>query len=102
MSNPDTLGRIDKALRPVLKEIHRFPWIRVQACCAGHKPKDSLWLEVSVLEASGLDRLTELLRILDSKISGTDIQLNYLFAYTKNGPESLGQHGWIYMSVEVF
>jgi len=102
MSNPDTLGKVDKALRPVLKELHRFPWVRVEACCAGHKPEDSLWLEISVLGASGLDRLAELLRILDAKLSGTDIHMDCLFAYTESGPDSLGIHGWIHMSLEIF
>src|SRR5437764_11599941 len=102
MSNPDTLGKVDKALRPVLKELRHFPWILVEACCAGHKPEDSLWLEVAVLGASGLNRLAELLRIIDSKLGGTDIHMDCLFAYTETGMESVGLHGWIYMSIEVF
>ena len=48
MSNPDILGRADKVLRPVLKELHRFPWLRVEGCCAGHKQEDNLWLEKGV------------------------------------------------------
>jgi len=50
MSNPDIIGKSDKVLRPVLKELHRFPWMHVEVCCAGHKPEDSLWLEVRVLD----------------------------------------------------
>jgi hypothetical protein len=102
MSNPDILGRADKVLRPVLKELNRFPWLRVEGCCAGHKQEDSLWLEVSVLGASGLSRLAELLRILDSKLAGTDIRLDCLFIYSAGGSEEPVPHGWIYQTVEVF
>src|ERR1700704_293034 len=102
MSNPDILGRADKVLRPVLKELNRFSWMRAEGCCAGHKPEDSLWLEISVLGASGLSRLSDLLRILDSKLAGTDIRLDCLHIYTAGGPEEPVPHGRIYVTVEVF
>ena len=94
MSNPDILGRADKILRPVLKELHRFPWLRVEGCCAGHKQEDSLWMEIRVLGSSGLSRLSELLRILDSKLAGTDIRLDCLLIYRAGGPEEPVPHGW--------
>ena len=53
MSNSDILSKADKALRPVLKELGRFPWIRLEGCCAGHKPEDSLWLEINILDPPG-------------------------------------------------
>src|SRR2546421_5586141 len=102
MSNPDILGKVDKGLRPVLKELHRFPWIRVEGCCAGHKPEDSLWMEVSVLGASGVRRLSDLLQILDTKIGGTEIRLDCIFVYSAGGADEPVPHGWIYMTVEVF
>jgi len=102
MSNPDILGRADKILRPVLKELHRFPWVSVEGCCAGHKQEDSLWMEVRVLGSSGLNRLSELLRILDSKLLGTDIRLDCLLIYSAGGPEEPVPHGWIYATVEIF
>jgi len=102
MSNPDIIGKSDKVLRPVLKELRRFPWMEVEVCCAGHKPEDSLWLEVRVLGASGLNRLSELLRILDSKLLGTDIRMDCLFIYSAGGPVEPVPHGWIYMTIEVF
>src|SRR5215471_1345219 len=102
MSNPDILGRADKALRPVLKELHRYPWLRVEGCCAGHKQEDSLWMEISVLGSSGLNRLSELLRILDSKLTGTDMRLDCLLIYSAGGPEEPVPHGRIYSTVEVF
>jgi len=102
MSNPDILGRADKVLRPVLKELHRFSWLRVEGCCAGHKQEDSLWMEIRVLGSSGLNRLSELLRILDSKLAGTDIRLDCLLIYSAGGPEEPVPQGWIYSTVEVF
>ena len=56
MSNSDILSKADRALRPVLKELGRFSWIRIEGCCAGHKQEDTLWLEINVLGAvAGLD-----------------------------------------------
>src|SRR4029078_11722771 len=99
MSNPDILGKADKILRPVLKELHRFPWLRVEGCCAGHQQEDSLWMEIRVLGSSGLSRLSELLRILDSKLAGTDIRLDCLLIYTARGPEENLPHRWVYFIV---
>ena len=102
MSNPDILGKADKALKPVLKELERFPWIRLEGCCAGHKAEDSLWIELNVLGSSGLRRLTELLRILDSKMAGTDCRIDCLLSYATgvDGPSVL--HGWIPTALEIF
>jgi hypothetical protein len=102
MSNSDILSKADRALRPVLKELGRFPWIRIEGCCAGHKPEDSLWLEINVLGTSGLQKLSELLRSLDGKLSGTDCRLDCLLSYSaaENAPAT--PHGWIPTAIEVF
>jgi hypothetical protein len=102
MSNSDILSKADRALRPVLKELGRFPWIRLEGCCAGHKQEDTLWLELNVLGASGLQRLLELLRTLDAKLAGTDCRLDCLFSYS--APEGIAAtaHGWIPTAIEVF
>ena len=102
MSNSDILGKADKALRPVLKELERFPWIRLEGCCAGHKPEDSLWLEINVLGSSGLRRLTELLRILDSKLADTDCRVDCLLSYSAPADVSSTPHGWIPTAIEMF
>jgi hypothetical protein len=101
MSNSDILSKADKALRPALKELGRFPWLRIEGCCAGHKPEDSLWIEVNVLGSSGLARLTELLRILDTKLTGTDIRVDCLLSYAAV-EEAPVPHGWIPTAVEIF
>src|SRR5689334_11607754 len=101
MSNPDILSKADRALRPLLKELNRFPWLRIEGCCAGHKPEDSLWIEVHVLGSSGLARLMELLKILDTKLTGTDIRVDCLLSYA--APEDAPvPHGWIPTAVEIF
>src|SRR5438105_6235737 len=82
MSNSDILSKADRALRPVLKELGKFSWFRIDGCCAGHKPEDSLWLEVLVLGSSGLARLTDFLRVLERKLSGTDCRLDCLLSYS--------------------
>src|SRR3954465_8492710 len=82
MANSDILSKADRALRPVLKELGRFAWIRIEGCCAGHKQEDSLWLEINVLGSSGLQKLTELLRLLDGKLSGTDCRVDCLLSYS--------------------
>ena len=102
MSNSDILGKADKALRPVLKEIGRFPWIRLEGCCAGHKPEDSLWLEINVLGSSGLRRLMEMLKVLDGKLSGTDCRLDCLLSYSAGVDAPPVTHGWIPAAVEIF
>jgi len=102
MSNPDILGKADKVLRPVLKELGRFSWIRLEGCCAGHKQEDSLWLEVNVLGSSGLRRLMEFLRILDGKLAGTDCRVDCLLSYAAGVDSEPVPHGWIPAAVEVF
>ena len=102
MSNSDILNKADRALRPVLKELGRFPWIRIEGCCAGHKQEDSLWLEINVLGSSGLQRLTELLRVLDAKLAGTDCRVDCLLSYSAPADIPAAPHGWIPTALEVF
>ena len=102
MSNSDILSKADRALRPVLKELGRFPWIRLEGCCAGHRPEDSLWLEINVLGASGLQRLMDLLKILDGKLAGTDCRLDCLLSYSAPADAPAVPHGWIPTAIEVF
>src|SRR5438552_18795045 len=101
MSDSDILSKADRVLRPVLKELGGFPWIRLEGCCAGHKPEDSLWLEINVLGSSGLRRLTELLRILHSKLAGTDCRLDCLLSYCGPADAAPVPHGCIPTAVEV-
>ncbi len=102
MSNFDILSKADRALRPVLKELGTFSWIRIEGCCAGHKPEDSLWLEINVLGSSGLQKLMELLRILDGKLAGTDCRLDCLLSYAAPVDVPAAPHGWIPTAIEVF
>src|SRR5438552_13065354 len=102
MSDSDILSKADRVLRPVLKELGGFPWIRLEGCCAGHKPEDSLWLEINVLGSSGLRRLSELLRIFDSKLADTDCRLDCLFSYSASTDVLPIPHGWIPVAVEIF
>jgi len=102
MLNPDILSKADKALRPVLKELSRFQWIRIEGCCAGHKAEDSLWIEVNVLGSSGLRYLGEFLRTLDSKLSGTDCRVDCLLSYNADIEADPVPHGWIPAAVEIF
>jgi hypothetical protein len=101
MSNSDILGKADKALRPVLQEVARFPWIRLEGCCAGHRQEDNLWLEINVLGSSGLRRLLHILRILDGKLSGTDCRVDCLLSYAGPIDSPAAPHGWIPTAVEV-
>jgi hypothetical protein len=101
MSNSDILGKADKALRPVLQEMGRFPWIRLEACCAGHRQEDNLWLEINVLGFSGLRHLQDMLRILDGKLSGTDCRVDCFLSYAAAVDAPAGPHGWIPTAVEV-
>lgn len=101
MSNSDILSKADKILRPVLKELGTFSWVRINGCCAGHKPEDNLWIEISVLGASGLSRLNELLSILDTKLAGTDIRVDCLLSYSSGVDAEPVAHGWIATAVEV-
>jgi hypothetical protein len=102
MSNSDILSKADRALRPVLKELGRFPWIRIEGCCAGHKQEDTLWLEINVLGASGLQRLAELLRVFDAKLNGTDCRVDCLLSYSAPADVLPAPHGWIPTAIEVF
>lgn len=101
MSNSDILSKADKVLRPVLKELSRFSWMRIEGCCAGHKLEDTLWLEINILGATGLTRLRELLRIMDTKIAGTDIRLDCLLSYAGGPDTEPVAHGWIPTAIEV-
>lgn len=102
MSNPDILSKADKVLRPVLKELGKYPWIRLEGGCAGHKQEDSLWLEVQVLGSSGLSRLMELLKILDGKLAGTDCRVDCLLDYSGDVDTPPVPHGWIPTAIELF
>src|SRR5262249_25547089 len=102
MSDSEILSKADKALRPVLKGLGRFSWMRIEGCCAGHKQEDSLWLEMNVLGSSGLSRLMELLRLLDGKLAGTDIRFDCLLSYANGVDFAPVAHGWIPTAVEVF
>jgi len=102
MSNSDILSKADRVLRPVLKELGRFSWLRLEGCCAGHKAEDSLWLETNVLGLSGLHRLTELLRILDTKLAGTDCRIDCVLSYSAPADMPVAPHGWIPTAIEVF
>ena len=102
MSNSDILSKADKVLRPVIKALTRFPWIKIEGCCAGHKLEDTLWLEVNVLGMNGLGSLRELLRILDAKLAGTDIRVDCLLSYARELDDEPTPHGWTPTAVEVF
>ncbi len=102
MSNPDILNKADKALRPVLKELGNFPWIRLEGCCAGHKQEDSLWLEINVLGSSGLRRLMDVLKILDGKLLGTECRVDCLLSYSSGPDMPPPPHGWIPTAIEIF
>jgi hypothetical protein len=101
MSNSDILSKADRVLRPVLKELGQFSWMRIEGCCAGHKPEDNLWIEVNVLGLSGLERLMELMRILDAKLTGSETRVDCLLSYAA-GEEGPVPHGWIPVALEVF
>jgi hypothetical protein len=101
MSNSDILNKADRALRPVLKELGKLQWIRVDGCCAGHKPEDSLWFEITVLGSTGLDRLSQLLRIFDGKLAGTECRVDCLLSYSAAPDSATVPHGWIPTAIEV-
>src|SRR6185503_9617882 len=102
MSNSDILSKADKALKPVLKELGRFPWIRLEGCCAGHKPEDRLWIESNVLGSSGLRRFMEGLRILDGKLAGTDCRVGCLLSYSSSPDNAPIPHGWTPTAIGIF
>jgi predicted Zn finger-like uncharacterized protein len=102
MSNSDILGKADKELRPVIKELGRFSWMRIEGCCGGHKPEDSLWFEINVLGITGLNRLMDMLRVFDAKLNGTDIRVDCLLSYNAEVEYGPVPHGWIPTAVEVF
>src|SRR4030095_2176902 len=102
MSNSDILSKADKALRPVLRLLSRFSWMRIEGCCAGHKPEDSLWVEVNVLGLNGLNRLRELLGILDTKLTGTDIRVDCLLSYAAEPDDEPVPFGWTPVAIEIF
>jgi len=102
MFNPDILSKADRVMRPVLKELGRFTWIRLEGCCAGHKADDSLWIEVNILGSTGLKRLSDFLKTLDSKLAGTDCRVDCLLSYHAGSDTEPVPHGWIPAAVEVF
>ena len=102
MSNPDLLNQADKVLRPVLRKLSRIPWMRVTACCAGHQPEDSVWLEIQIRGTSGLRRTMEWMRILEGKLTGTDCRADCLVNYTEGSESPDLPHGWFPITVEMF
>ena len=102
MSNFDILSKADRALRPVLKALSRFSWLRIEGCCAGHKPEDSLYIEFNVLGISGLDRLRDLLGILNGKLSDTEIRVDCLLSFAVNADDPPAPFGWTPTAVEVY
>jgi len=102
MSNPDLLNQADSILRPVLRKLARIPWMKVTGCCAGHQPDDSVWFEFEVRGTSGLLSLMEWLRVLDSKLAGTECRTDCLLNYGSAPEESGTPHGWFPISVETF
>lgn len=102
MSNSDILSKADRVLRPVLKALGRLPWIRIEACCAGHKQEDSLWLEINVLGSSGLRRLMQMLKILDGKLTDTECRLDCLLSYGADVEGDSVPHGWTPTAIEIF
>ena len=102
MSNPDILNQADRILRPVLKKLALIPWLKIVGCCAGHQAEDSVWVEFHVRGSSGLWRLKELLRILDTKMVGTDCRADCLLNYGSDPEAAPVQHGWFPILVEVF
>ena len=100
MSNADLLNQADKILRPVLSRLTKAPWIKVTNCCAGHEPEDSVWIEMSVRGSSGLDRLIELLRMLEKKLTGTSCRTDCLLNYGTEEQAIRNQHGWFPMVLE--
>lgn len=102
MSNPDLLNQADSVLRPVLRKLTDIPWLKVVACCAGHQPEDSVWFEFHIRGTSGLSRMMELLRILDSKLTGTDCRNDCLVNYSEDSDREAAPHGWFPVTVETF
>lgn len=102
MSNSDLLYQADKILRPVLRKLSNLPWMKVTACCAGHEPADSVWIETHVRGSSGLSRLMELLRVFERKLVGTDCRVDCLVNYGTDAKAVRIQHGWFPIVVEVF
>lgn len=101
MANPDIINQADKALKPVLKALAKFGWIRVVGCCAGHQAEDNLWLEVNALGVSGLGELMHMMKSLDAKLSGTDCRVDCMLDYHATLEGSHVPHGWIPCSIEV-
>ena len=102
MSNPDLLNQADGILRPLLRKLAPVRWLDVTACCAGHQPEDSVWLEFHVRGTSGISRLTELLRILDAKLTGTDCRADCLLDHRDDAESPQPPHGWFPLTVEIF
>ena len=102
MSNSDLLNQADSVLRPVLRKLAAIPWMRVTGCCAGHQAEDSVWFELEVRGTSGLASLMEWLRVLDSKLAGTECRTDCLLNYTGSSRGAEVPHGWFPLSIETF
>ena len=102
MSNPDLLNQADSVLRPVLRKLALIPWLEATGCCAGHEPEGSVWFELHIRGTSGLLRLMELLRVLESKLAGTDCRTDCLVNYGSDPDGVTAPHGWFPITVETF
>jgi hypothetical protein len=102
MSNPDLLNQADSILRPVLRKLSAVSWLEVTGCCAGHQPEDSVWFDLEVRGTSGMGRMMELLRILDTKMTGTDCRTDCLIDYGEEADSPQAPHGWFSLTVEIF
>jgi hypothetical protein len=102
MSNSDLLNQADSVLRPVLRKLTGIPWIRVTGCCAGHQPEDSVWFELQVRGTSGISSLMEWLRVLNSKLAGTECRTDCLVNYGGDSTNSEIPHGWFPITIETF
>ena len=86
MSNSDILSKADRALRPVLKELGRFPVDPVRRLLRGAQTRRHLWLEINVLGSSGLAAAyRSFCRFFDTKLAGTDCRVDCLLELFRSG-----------------
>ena len=102
MTNPDLVNQADSILRPVLRELNGISWLEVTGCCAGHQPEDSVWFDLEVRGTSGMGRIIELLRVLDTKLTGTDCRTDCLIDYGEGADSTQAPHGWFSLTAEIF
>ena len=61
-----------------------------------------MWFEIHVRGSSGLNRLIELLKVLEGKLVGTDCRADCLVNYGTDSEAVRVQHGWFPIAVEIF